>query len=233
LTAPAIALAESGFAVSPRLAGLIDRDQERLGKFQTTADYFMPGGTPLVAGDTLKNPDYAQTLRMMNEDAASFYFGANAGAIVQAVNDAMEGAGMLSTVDLSIYQVKERAAVCAPYRAHEVCGMGPPSSGAVAVGQILGLLEGHDLSAGPQDVNVRRLMGDAARLAFADRGRYLADSDFVPVPVQGLLEPDYLAERAELLERETALEEVIPGNDGFFLPQSPRRRADCQSGGAR
>ena len=215
LTAPAIALAESGFPVSPRLAGLIDRDQERLGKFQATADYFMPNGAPLSSGDTLRNPAYAQTLRMMNDDAASFYAGANAEAIVQAVNDAMDGAGLLSTVDLSIYQVKERAAVCGPYRGHEVCGMGPPSSGAVAVGQILGLLEGHDLSAGPQDVNVRRLMGDAARLAFADRGRYLADSDFVPVPVQGLLEPGYLAERAKLLEGETALEEVSPGNPAF------------------
>ena len=103
LTAPAIALAESGFPVSPRLAGLIDRDQERLGKFQATADYFMPNGAPLSSGDTLRNPAYAQTLRMMNDDAASFYAGANAEAIVQAVNDAMDGAGLLSTVDLSIY----------------------------------------------------------------------------------------------------------------------------------
>ncbi len=215
LTAPAIALAEEGFAVSPRLAGLIERDQERLGRFESTASYFMPGGVPLKVGDTLKNPAYAATLRMMNDDAGSFYVGANAEAIVQVVNDAMEGAGMLSTVDLSIYQVRERDAVCAAYRGHDVCGMGPPSSGAVAVGQILGLLEGFDLSAGPQDVNVRRVMGDAARLAFADRGRYLADSDFVPVPVEGLLDPAYLAERAELLQGEGALEEVIPGNPEF------------------
>lgn len=215
LTAPAIALAEAGFAVSPRLAGLIEGDQERLSRFADTASYFMPGGTPLKAGDTLKNPDYAATLRMMNNDASAFYVGANAQAIVSKVNDAMQGAGLLSTVDLSIYQVKERAAVCAPYRDHEVCGMGPPSSGAVAVGQILGLLEGHDLSAGPQDPDVRRLMGDAARLAFADRGRYLADSDYVPVPVQGLLDPAYLAERAKLLAGEGALPEVTPGNPTF------------------
>jgi gamma-glutamyltranspeptidase/glutathione hydrolase len=215
LTAPAIALAEQGFEVSPRLAGLIDRDQERLGKFQSTADYFMPGGTALKAGDVLKNPAYGATLRALNEDAGSFYTGANAEAIVSTVNGAMDGAGMLSTVDLSIYQVKERTAVCAPYRGHDVCGMGPPSSGAVAVGQILGLLEGFDLSAGPQDVNVRRLMGDAARLAFADRGRYLADSDFVPVPVQGLLESSYLNERAKLLTGETALPEVSPGTPKF------------------
>lgn len=215
LTAPAIGMAEEGFAVSPRLAGLIEGDRARLGRFADTADYFMPGGVPLAAGAVLKNPAYAETLRMLNGGAASFYTGENAQAIVDAVGDAMAGAGMLSTVDLSIYQVKERAAVCAPYRDHEVCGMGPPSSGAVAVGQILGLLEGYDLSAGPQDAQVRRLMGDAARLAFADRGRYLADSDYVPVPVKGLLDPAYLARRAALLSGEAALTEVAPGDPAF------------------
>ncbi|OAN77042.1 gamma-glutamyltransferase [Sulfitobacter sp. EhC04] len=215
LTAPAIAMAEEGFPVSPRLAGLIEGDRERLGRFADTAAYFMPGGEPLAAGDLLKNPAYAETLRMLNGGAAAFYTGDNAQAIVEAVNGAMEGAGMLSPVDLSIYQVKERAAVCAPYRGHEVCGMGPPSSGAVAVGQILGLLEGYDLSAGPQDAQVRRLMGDAARLAFADRGRYLADSDYVPVPVKGLLDEAYLAQRAALLSGDVALSEVIPGEPEF------------------
>ena len=215
LTAPAIAMAEAGFAVSPRLAGLIEGDQERLGKFAATAAYFMPEGVPLAAGQILRNPAYADTLRMLSGDAASFYLGANAQEMVSAVNDAMDGAGLLSTVDLSIYRVKERAAVCAPYRGHDVCGMGPPSSGAVAVGQILGLLEGHDLSAGPQDAGVRRLMGDAARLAFADRGRYLADSDYVPVPVTGLLDPAYLAERAKLLNGDVALDDIAPGNPAF------------------
>lgn len=215
LTAPAIAMAEEGFAVSPRLAGLIEGDRERLERFADTAAYFMPGGDPLAAGDLLKNPAYAETLRMLNGGAAAFYTGDNAQAIVEAVNGAMEGAGMLSPVDLSIYQVKERAAVCAPYRGHEVCGMGPPSSGAVAVGQILGLLEGYDLSAGPQDAQVRRLMGDAARLAFADRGRYLADSDYVPVPVKGLLDEAYLAQRAALLSGDVALSEVTPGEPEF------------------
>ncbi|APE44405.1 gamma-glutamyltransferase [Sulfitobacter alexandrii] len=215
LTAPAIAMAEEGFTVSPRLAGLIAEDTERLGRFEATADYFMPGGTPLAAGDLRKNPAYAETLRLLNGGAAKFYTGDNAEAIVDAVNGAMDGAGMLSATDLSIYRVKERPAVCAPYRGHEVCGMGPPSSGAVAVGQILGLLEGYDLSAGPMDAGVRRLMGDAARLAFADRGRYLADSDYVPVPVTGLLDPDYLARRATLLAGDSALTEVAPGEPEF------------------
>jgi gamma-glutamyltranspeptidase/glutathione hydrolase len=93
--------------------------------------------------------------------------------------------------------------------------MGPPSSGAVAVGQILGLLEGYDLSAGPMDADVRRLIGDASRLAFADRGRYVADTDYVPVPVRGMLEPGYLAERGALLAGDDALPEVRPGAPEF------------------
>ena len=168
--APAIDRAEQGFEVSPRLAGLIEGDAERLSRFATTADYFMPGGTPVAAGDLLKNPDYAATLRAMAEDGTrAFYTGEIAADIVATVQGAEGNPGVLSAVDLSIYSVKERAPVCVSYRAHDVCGMGPPSSGALTVGQILGMLDNYDLSAGPNDVEVRRLIGDASRLAFADR----------------------------------------------------------------
>jgi gamma-glutamyltranspeptidase / glutathione hydrolase len=106
--------------------------------------------------------------------------------------------------------------VCYDYRSNRVCGMGPPSSGAVAIAQILGMLEAFDLGAmGPQDVEARRLMGDATRLAFADRGRYLADSDFVPVPVEGLIDREYLAARAELLRGDDALPEVSAGEPAW------------------
>jgi gamma-glutamyltranspeptidase/glutathione hydrolase len=215
LLAPAIKLADAGFAVSPRLAGLVENDAERLASSDTTAAYFLPGGSAVKAGDVLVNTPYADTLRLMATGGAdAFYTGDLARDIVEAVQGA-GNPGVLSEVDLSIYQVKERAAVCAPYRGHDVCGMGPPSSGAVAVGQILGLLESYDLSAGPGDVEVRRLIGDASRLAFADRGRYLADSDFVPVPVAGLLDTAYLEERATLLSGDGALQEVAPGNPAF------------------
>tara|TARA_R110002072_G_scaffold85859_12_gene194118 strand:- start:1343 stop:3133 length:1791 start_codon:yes stop_codon:yes gene_type:complete len=215
LLAPAIDLAEAGFVVSPRLAGLVADDAQRLSSSEATASYFLPGGDAVQAGHVLVNQSYADTLRLMAEGGAeAFYTGNLARDIVGTVQGAAN-AGVLSEVDLAIYQVKERAAVCAPYRGHEVCGMGPPSSGAVAVGQILGLLEGHDLSAGPQDIEVRRLIGDASRLAFADRGRYLADSDYVPVPVTGLLAPAYLAERARLLAGDDALPEVTPGKPAF------------------
>ena len=216
LLAPAAQLAEEGFAVSPRLAGLVADDAERLASSAITAAYFLPGGTPVAAGTMLKNPAYAQTVNTLaSEGVGAFYGGDLAKTIVATVQGAEGNPGVLSEVDLAIYQVKERPAVCVSYRAHEVCGMGPPSSGALAVGQILGMLEAYDLSAGPDDSNVLRLIGDASRLAFADRGRYVADSDYVPVPVAGMLDPAYLAERGQLLSGDDALPEVAPGNPTF------------------
>jgi gamma-glutamyltranspeptidase/glutathione hydrolase len=216
LLAPAADLAERGFAVSPRLAALVAGDAERLATFEATAGYFLPGGTPVEAGQTLVNPDYADTLRQLAaEGASAFYAGPIAEDIVATVQGAPGNPGVLAPVDLAIYTVKERAPVCVSYRAHDVCGMGPPSSGALTVGQILGMLEAYDLSAGPDDPEVRRLIGDASRLAFADRGRYMADSDYVPVPVAGLIAPDYLAARGELLAGDDALPEVAPGTPDF------------------
>ncbi|NRB02000.1 MAG: gamma-glutamyltransferase [Rhodobacteraceae bacterium] len=209
----AIALADDGFAVSPRLAGLVARDAERLARFDSTASYFLPGGTPIAEGTQLTNPDYANTLRSLAAGGAdAFYTGTLARDIVATVRTAPGNPGVLSETDLAIYQVKERAPVCSEYRAYEVCGMGPPSSGALTVGQILGILNNFDLRAlGPDSPFAWRLIGDASRLAFADRGRYMADSDFVPMPTQGLVDPAYLKARAEALVRDTALETVAPG----------------------
>ena len=215
LLAPAMQMAEDGFTVSPRLAQLVAADAERLGSSEITAAYFMPVGVPIAAGNMLVNQPYAQTLKLLSEQGVgAFYAGDLAKTIVATVQGGAN-AGVLSEVDLAIYRVKERPAICASYRAHEVCGMGPPSSGAIAVAQTLGMLEGYDLSAGPDDVTVRRLIGDASRLAFADRGRYVADSDFVPVPVEGMLDAAYLTERGALLAGDDALPEVAAGNPGF------------------
>lgn len=213
----AIELAENGFAVTPRLAGMVAHDAERLSRFAATADYFLPNGTPVQAGELLQNQAYADTLRIFAEQGADgFYTGPVAADIIRTVATATGNPGVLSQMDMAIYQILERAPVCVTYRAHDVCGMGPPSSGALTVGQILGLLEGYDLAAmGPDDVDSWRLIGDASRLAFADRGRYMADSDFVPMPTKGLVDPAYLAQRAELLDRDTALTEIAPGTPEF------------------
>lgn len=210
----AIAHAEGGFTVSPRLAGLVAADADRLGRFAATAAYFLPGGAPIAAGDLLRNPAYGQTLRAMAaQGARALYQGPIAEGIVATVRDAEGRPGLLSLEDLARYRVIERAPVCVTYRAHEVCGMGPPSSGALSVGQILGMLEGFDLAAlGHDSPDAWRLIGDASRLAFADRGRYIADSDFVPVPTQGLVSPDYLARRGALLRGDDALPEVSAGS---------------------
>lgn len=229
LFADAIALAEEGFPITPRLAGAVAREAESLATFPTTAAYFLPGGVPLQVGARRTNPAYADTLRALAQDGARAFYTGEIAADITAATRTEVRPGLLSLDDLTRYRVVERPAVCAPYRGHEVCGMGPPSSGGVAVGQILGLLEGFDLAAmAPMDPQARRLIGDATRLAFADRGRYLADSDFVPVPVAGLLDPAYLQGRARLLGREDALPQVSPG-----LPDwdHARRQGDDHSTG--
>jgi gamma-glutamyltranspeptidase/glutathione hydrolase len=211
-----IELAETGFAVSPRLAALIAADAGRLGSRPGTAAYFLPGGEPLAEGAILTNPAYADTLGILARDGANgFYTGPVAADIVSAVTGDAGNPGLLSAVDLAIYEVRERPPVCAAFRVYQVCGMGPPSSGALTVGQILGMLDRFDLSTGAAEADNWRLIGDASRLAFADRGRYMADSDFVPMPVRGLVHAPYLIGRAILLVRDTALPSVAPGRPAF------------------
>ena len=211
----AIDLAESGFAVSPRLAALIAGDADRLRQFSDTEAYFFQDGEPLVEETWLTNAEYADVMhRMANEGARVIYSGEIAKAIVNTVRGAEKNPGVISLTDLSTYTVKERPAVCASFRGHQVCGMGPPSSGALTVGQILGLID--QFPAGSKDnPQTMRLMGDASRLAYADRERYMADSDFVPMPTKGLVSDDYLSERAKLLTGSTALTEVAPGNPEY------------------
>lgn len=210
-------LADEGFAVSPRLSTMVAGDAIRLTRFAGTRDYFFPGGKLPEVGQTLKNPAYAESLRTLaSEGPGPFYTGDIAKDIVKTVQQAPGNPGVMEEIDLAIYSVKERQPVCAPYRGFEVCGMGPPSSGALTVGQILGLLAPFDLAAmGAESPEAWRLIGDASRLAFADRGRYMADTDFVPVPVEGLVDPAYLSGRSVLLEGDAALEAVEPGKPDY------------------
>ncbi|MGF1701039.1 gamma-glutamyltransferase [Photobacterium makurazakiensis] len=215
---PAIALAKEGFTVSPRLAELVKQDQEHLQRFSATRSYFFNAdGAPIQAGQQLKNPEYADTLsRIAERGASAFYTGDIAKDIVNTVRKAPDNPGVLSAMDLAIYQVKERPAVCAPYRKYEVCGMGPPSSGALTLGQIMGMLNHYPLAEmGPNNPDSWRLLGDASRLAFADRGHYMADSDYVPMPTEGLLANDYIEQRATLLNTDKALTTVSAGQPAW------------------
>ncbi|TWF56666.1 gamma-glutamyltransferase [Neorhizobium alkalisoli] len=201
-------LATDGFAVSPRLAGLLAVEGDKLKTYEGTRSYFYDAsGAPLKAGVILKNPDYAESLKAIATGGAdAFYKGPIAEAIVRTVREAKGNPGVLSLEDLANYRIKEREPVCFDYRALDVCGMGPPSSGAVAISQMLGMLENFDIKGfGPKNVQSWRLIGDAQRLAFADREKYLADTDFAPSPIKGLLKKDYLGERAKLLYGEKAL----------------------------
>ena len=232
LFTPAIELAETGFAVSPRLSAMIAADIDRLSGQEAAADHFYgPAGLPPVPGTTMRNGDYARTLRMIASGGAeAFYRGPIAEAIVATVRGHAANPGLLAERDLAAYRAIERPPVCAPYRGFEVCGMGPPSSGALTVGQILGLVSPFDLAAlGPADAESWRIIGDATRLAFADRGLYMADGDFVDMPA-GLLDPDYLADRARLLRRLDALppEVVTAGEPPWKKAELRREGRDFQ-----
>lgn len=223
-----IDLAESGFVVSDRLSRLIAEDAGRLDQEPSTRSYFFDkAGEPVKAGATLRNPAYAATLRAIASGGADvFYDGAIAADIVAAVNSHPTNPGKLSMDDMTRYQVKDRPAVCTPYRGLDVCGMGPPSSGALTIGQILGMVEPFDLATlGPHDPETWRIIGDATRLAFADRERFMADSDYVDVP-KGLLNRQYLASRSLLIRRTGALakEDVSAGEPPWDKTEIRRDR---------
>ncbi len=212
---PAIRLAEDGFNVTPRLAGLLAADTE-MSDIPGTREYFYPGGKPLQAGTLLKNPALARVLKdVAAHGAAAFYAGDIPAGVAETVASATANPARISAEDFASYVAKKRDPVCVTYRAHRVCGMGPPSSGGILVGQILGVLNHFDLpSMDPFSAEAVHLIVEASRLAFADRGLYVADSDFVPVPVAGLLDPRYLSSRARLVSPDTRMEKALPGRAG-------------------
>lgn len=196
---PALRLARDGFAVSPRLVHELARYAARLHGTDAAAA-FLPGGEPAVVGAILKQPRLAETFAMLAAHGANvLYAGPLAERIVAAARR-LPRPGTLSFEDLAAYRVIERPAVCHSFRGYRVCGMGPPSSGATTTGQILMLLDRFELDGltldGPR---LWHLFASASRLAYADRARYLADSDFVQVPVDGLLDPTYMDTRVRLI----------------------------------
>ncbi|MEZ8305707.1 gamma-glutamyltransferase [Vibrio splendidus] len=214
LIKPIAQLAEKGFTISPRLATLIENDQQRLSRFVTTKAYFFNAdGSPKTAGTQLKNPEYAATLNAISKNGAkAFYQGEISADIINTVQTAKGNPGVLAQKDFDAYSIKQREPVCSAYESYQVCGMGPPSSGALTVGQILAMTEQFDLKSwGPNDAKSWQVLADASRLAFADRGMYMADQDYVPMPTQGLVNTDYLQERAQLITAGKALESASSG----------------------
>jgi gamma-glutamyltranspeptidase/glutathione hydrolase len=209
---PAIALAREGFAVSPRLAKMLAEADPATFTPEARAYFFDADGRPRPSGYKLKNPALAETFATIAHDGPeAFYEGEIARDIAAVAQSDPRIPGKLSADDIASYRAKERKPVCVLYRAHRVCAPGPPSSGAVAVGQVLGLIAPFDLGAEPLSPEAVHLIAEAERLALADRERYLADSDFVAVPVAGLLDADYLAERRALIDPAQAQAQVAAG----------------------
>ena len=214
LIEPAIALSEQGFPISPRLAESIAQAKNRgLDRFPASRAYFFsPDGAPHPVGYLLRNPDFAATLRSIAAVGAdAFYRGEIAQDIVAAVHETSLVANNITLQDLATYQAKDRTPVCVDYRGYSVCGMGPPTSGGLTIGQILGMMGQYDLKAIGWNVEFVHLYAEAAKLAYADRALYMADADFVAVPEAGLVDPQYLKARARLIDREKSTGKALPG----------------------
>ena len=210
---PAIEIAENGFEISPRLHRLADGDRH-LGKFTSSSEYFLTReGRAKAIGSKLRNPAFADTLRRIAAGGAdAFYRGAIAQDIVRAVRNSRLNPGRISLKDMESYRAKRREPVCAPYRSWFVCGMPPPTSGGVTTLQILSMLSLQDLAKLRTDsLETIHLISEASKMAFADRNRYLADPDFINVPVGKLLDPGYLAKRATQINPATAMKRARPG----------------------
>ena len=212
LFAPAIQLADAGFPVSKRLHAQIAGNKDLFAQPAARA-YFYRDGSALPVGALLKNPALASVLRRIaDEGVQAFYQGALATDIVAAVQSHPR-AGDLSLSDMANYRAKERAVVCGNVRIYRVCGMGPPSSGGIAVVQMLGMLQQHDVaSMQPESLQAVHYFAEAGRLAYADRDRYVADPDFISVPVRALLDPAYLHQRGALIDSRMSMGVALAGD---------------------
>jgi gamma-glutamyltranspeptidase/glutathione hydrolase len=223
---PAIALAERGFPVTRKTAGEL-RDSPQMAKMPDMWRYlYHANGTPLREGEILKNPELAQTLRTIASGGAqAFYRGAIAQAIVEKVQRAPVNRAGMTLGDLAAYKAVERSPVCGFYRRYRLCSMGPPSSGGVAVLQILGMLERFPpAQLRPNTLGEVHLVTQAERLAFADRAQYLGDPDAIHVPVTGLLDRGYLRQRSLLIDPKRDMGTAAPGTPPMaHPPYAPQR----------
>ncbi|MGQ3284953.1 gamma-glutamyltransferase [Bosea sp. (in: a-proteobacteria)] len=217
--APAIELAEDGFAISPRLNGLLSGEKNLAKDARAAAYFYEADGQAKAVGTILRNPAFAATLRALAErGAGAFYEGEIARDIVATVTGHATNPGDMTAADLAAYRIEEREPVCGAYRVWRLCGMGPPSSGAVAVQQMLGILETRDLVRMGPGADAAHWFSEAGRLAFADRNLYLADPAFVGIPLPGLIDRDYIRSRAGLISPERSMGRARAG-------EPPNKRA--------
>lgn len=219
---PAIRLAEKGYDVTPRLAGVIAQMAPLWQNNPAIKAIYFQDGRPKMAGEVIRNPELAATLKhIARHGPKAFYTGRIAQQISDAVTNAPQNAAPLTRADIASYQAKDRPPVCIQYRVYKLCGMGPPSSGATTVFQILGMVERFDLKAlGPDDPKSWHVIAEAMQLAYADRETYLGDADFVDVPVAGLLDKNYLARRSALISETASLPRYDAGVPSGAAPRT-------------
>ncbi|PZO01899.1 MAG: gamma-glutamyltransferase [Hyphomicrobiales bacterium] len=216
---PAIRLAEEGFTISPRLNGLLSRETNLAKDPRAAAYFYEPDGKAKAIGTILRNPAFAETLRAIaRQGSQAFYDGPVARDIVSTVTGHPTNPGDITLADLAAYKVEAREPVCGAYRVWRICGMGPPSSGAVAVQQMLGILETQPLARLGPGPEAAHWFSEAGRLAFADRNLYLADPAFIGVPTGGLIDRDYIRSRAGLISPERSIGRAKAG-------EPPNKRA--------
>jgi gamma-glutamyltranspeptidase/glutathione hydrolase len=221
--APAIRLAQDGFTISPRLNGLLSGETALRDNARAASYFYAPDGTAKPVGTVLKNPAFAATLKAIAEGGSeAFYKGAIAQDIVATVTGHATNPGDITLADLAAYEVVEREPVCGAYRVWRICGMGPPSSGAIAVQQMLGMLETKDLARMGAGADAAHWFSEAGRLAFADRALYVADPGFLSVPTTGLIDRDYIRSRAGLIAPDRSMGRAKAGDP-------PHKRAQLLS----
>jgi len=216
LFATSITVARKGFPVSPRLAAWLEMIRRFGNEPAAHAIYYNAGGSPKKAGEQIANPALADTMQRIATEGARVL---QQGPIAEEMAARVRGnsrPGTLAVSDLAAYKPIKREALCGPYRVWIVCGMPPPSSGGIAILQMLGLLEPFDLRKDkPNDLRALHLIAEAGRLAFADRAHYVADPAFATVPTQQLVSPAYVAERRKLISEDHTMSEqgapVAPG----------------------
>lgn len=213
---PAIRLAREGFSVSPRLHALIARDAHLSRQPAARAYFFDEAGQALATGHLLRNPEYAAVLDVLARDGAqAFYRYAHPDGIARDVLDALGAQslrGRMSAGDLERYGVDVAPPVCGVYRGWRVCGPPPPSSGAVALLQVLGVMEGFAPERDPMSVGFIHRFSEAGRLAYADRAAWLGDPAAMRVPVAALLDQAYLARRRSLIQPARAMGKAEAGD---------------------
>ena len=214
LFAPAIRLARDGFAISPRMRDMLGGRTSAAALTPWARErFFDAGGQPKAVGTVIRNPELAALLEgVATRGPDWFYTGPPAQNLVRTVRAAAKNPSAMTLGDLASYDAKQRDVPCGEYRGHRICGMGPPSSGATTVFAILKQLERFDLAAlGPDSPEAWHLIAESMRLAYADRGAYLGDPEYVRVPVQGLMDPAYLASRSQLIGTARAMPKVSAG----------------------